>query len=145
MAIVTAEDVAAGVLTKWEADVSGIVALVPGGLHFQRVKATPAVSMPYALLAVEEGEQEDFSGTDFIKRFTFRIDCYGEQPSSTLAMRRALHSLFDRAAALTITNGTMLSVRPVGGKLEITTERSNASDVVLSSGVWEVLLQGSRA
>lgn len=145
MAIVTAEDVAAGVKTKWDADtgVSGLATLVTGGLHYQRVKE--GVAPPYAALAVEEDEQEDFSGTDYIKKFTFRIDCYGEQPVSSLAIRRALAALFDRTTGLTITNATTLHVKPMGGKLEITTARRNASDVVLASGVWEVLVQGSRA
>lgn len=145
MAVVVAEDVAAGVLTKWTADTgaSGCATLVTGGLHYQTVR-DEATDTPYAVMMVEDGEQEDFSGTAFIKTFVVRIDCYSSQPTSNLAIRRALATLFDRASALTITNATMLTVKPVGGKLEITTERRNASDVVLATGAWEILVQGSR-
>ena len=146
MAIVTAEDVAAGVLTKWEADVSGVVALVSGGLHFQRVKATPTVSMPYAVLAVEEGEQEDFSGANYVKDFTVKVAVFTESDGvqDGAAIRRLLAESFDRAS-LTIPNASaLLHVRPLVGEWNLDPGKRNANDVIVGVGAWEIKIQGSR-
>lgn len=141
MAIVIADDVMTGVKATFDASLLGV--MVPGGIHRRPPGGT---DMPYAVASIEEGEQEDFSGSNYVKDFTVKLAVFTESDGvqDGAAIRRLLAESFDRAS-LTIPNASaLLHVRPLAGEWNLDPGKRNANDVVVGVGAWEIKVQGSR-
>lgn len=143
MPVVTPDDVLAGVKALWNDDLD-LAAAVPGKLWHQRPEQ--GAVMPYARAEIQEGETEEFSGLDYLQRFTVRIGVFSNSaPSDTGAIRGLMEARFRRTDGLAVPNATRVThVRPVPGGLTIDDKTREAGNVLVATGAWEILVQGTR-
>lgn len=148
MPVVTPDDVAAGFLELWNALPHE---LVTGGLHHQR--APNAAQPPYAVMTIEDGDTEEFSGGTYLQKFIVRVAAYTNTPTPNSGpIRREAETAFRHAERregpgpkFRVPNADqVLHVRPVPGGLEYAPQTKDAQNVVVPTGAWEVLIQADR-
>lgn len=142
MAIVTPDDVGAGLKTAWDTN-AALPGLVPGGLWHQRPKVEALV--PYAAFTVKETEPENFSGTTYIAKFVLSVKVWDKAKNSkTGTIANALDGLATYQA-LTIPNAvSLVHIRPTGGELTKAPEPRDAEDMLLAERTWEVWVNATR-
>lgn len=146
MPCVTPDDVAAGFKTLWDGSHVVDSAVIANGLHHGRVPN--ATQPPYGVLAIEEGDVEEFSGATYLQTFKVKVAIYAQSGASgpdTDTKRRACEAAFRRTTAMVVPNADqVVHVKPAGGGVEYAQQMREGMNVVVASGAWEVLIQATR-
>lgn len=150
MPLVTEADVAAGVVSVWNADTK--LQELAGKLYFGRVPLNDkgkAVAIPYATLKVEAGEFAWTSGTVYSQVFAVTVAVWSAQGVTNGGdIKGQMLATFDRnlmIGKMPIPNGNCREHKPVSGeKFELDQTMKNAQDVLAAGQRWECWVQGKR-
>lgn len=141
---VVEEDILAAAKTCW--DGSPLTSIVTGGLHHGRPPSDTV--MPYASMAAETGDREEFSGATYLAKFFLQISVWKANSETAVPageIRRQMNQLFDRAEGFVVEHADkVIWVRPVNGRLSPDPKPRDAADVLVLSGGWEILVQATR-
>lgn len=138
---VNPDDVKAGISDAW--NTSDLPNLVTGGIYHGRAQTD--ATMPYAVLTIEEGDREEFSGTTYLQKFKAVLSIWSNAaPANAGEFRRQLAMMMDRRT-LTVPNADNVThVKPLAGKLDLDKQQRDANDVLVAGGAWEILIEATR-
>lgn len=138
-------DIMAAFKRRW--DVGPVGPMAPGGL-WDVGQVPEGATSPYADLLAEEQERIESSGP-LIQPIAVTIRVWTQPGAGAVdagKLRDALAATFDwKQSRLHVAGATVLGVRNVtGGGIKTDAARKNASDVMIATGRWEVMIQIDR-
>jgi hypothetical protein len=107
--VVTVDDIAGAVGARLAAT-TGFTTAVPGGIFLGRAPATPA-DHPYAVIEVDPGDAEVFSGDLSVQRFEVRVGVYcpvGDSGVNVGTVEQLLNTALASSAGNTAMQGSSL-------------------------------------
>lgn len=152
MPIVYPSDALEGLKLLWDRNPT-LAALVPGGVHHDRVTQTldgEPVPQPYATVEITEGPPEFNSSSTYVQPFTLQLMVWSERGNVDAAnILRAIDLTFVRADAPTdfLVPGAdrTIDLRPVApGDFKVDEATHEALDQVIGRRAWELVVQVTR-
>lgn len=136
-------DIFVGLKAAWDAN-GTLTGLVTGGLHEGRPSE---VTLPYAVMAIEEEDWQLTSGLVSLQGFIIRIWVWSVTgvPNAGL-IQQALEAAFrqDRKDDIVVRAARVLHITPMAGDLNVDAARNEARDVLLGKAAWHLMLQLNR-
>lgn len=146
-------DILAAFKLRWS-EVPELAARVPGGLHGGRVPMTSqslggaSIVAPYATLMVTELDPQFNSSTTYLKAFSLQLRVWSDTGNIAAG---AIGTAIDAAFRRSTINDVMFidgadritDFMPKSGKLEEDTATHNATDQIVLTRQWEVMVQAT--
>lgn len=151
MGMVTDDDVAEGVRSRWAAltGTGQVGDLIPVARVYRDV-AAEKTPFPFAVLKVEETGRELFSGNTVLVDYLVTVEAYLTADAADGPTRRAIEAAFGGSAGavtagLTVPNaGVVHCLGRPGGATRPTAERVDGKDVKRVVAAFDLKVQGTR-